>query len=420
MKHFKIKKNKHEQGMTLVEVLVSVALTSVLGLGVAIFVSQQNQTLKELQYSMNMRIIAKKIEGAAGRPDVIKASAEQSNLKGNRLLRDCLGWITEGDTAKRNTAKPKKCTVTDPKNQVAIELIIPYNKKKGKINRKILERNTIAGTKEKPVRYSLSGTPHCDEKYHTITGSCQIEVKAFFWATCAADVSRVSKRIETGSQLPQQDQACNVAQAINIRYQVEHKYFDAFQNGKNLYIDKKLPSIPYDKVFYSDGKNKMSGFGAITVPTSLIPYEHNYGFECKENYTLVGIKDGQPECKCLYPFKESNGACVVDEQLCAPGERYRGTDAEGHIVCIPVFCQVMNLQKTLPNSGGTATGVDCGSGGWIEQIEISPSVANDFSKPSCVAEPCRFGKNGGGCEVDVACAGKVRCCFETTPPKVPE
>ena len=109
VKHF-----SKESGITLPDLLVGTAIASMVG-GLSItFLSQQTKTVNKITYASKMRVVAKQIEAAAGRPDVLAASATLSSMRGNFELRNCIGTSNTG-----KNKKPKlPCTITNPKDQI--------------------------------------------------------------------------------------------------------------------------------------------------------------------------------------------------------------------------------------------------------------------------------------------------------------
>lgn len=389
-------------GITLVELAVSMAITSVLAIGVAAFLNQQNHNINDMRHSMRMKIIAKDLEYAASLPQAIYTSAVHSQEPGNQELLACLA----APNAPGSGGKPlttSTCTATDPSNQREFALILPVNISLPPSEfKKLLEKQTVAGTDSFPVHYSLDGRRHCAKRNEPGgQGKCQLEARAFFWATCAPDLASIQTTITSGSNLPSTASSCPEAETINIRVQVRHAF-----NPANNITTRQLPAVPRDEVFFDKGSH--TTHGAISTPVRLVPMNLSLGLTCPKNETVTGVRDGDAVCECLFPFEVvtsgATSSCEAKNEICQPWERYRGTNNKGEIICKPVKCDPIS----------TSLNASCGNGGWVERIELTrPSGLSHAENPVCMAEACRFGPKGGGCDSEVTCYGKTRCCYET-------
>src|SRR5690349_2158019 len=111
-----------QAGLSLTELLVSVALASSIGLILTTVFSNQSSTISDLRGRYDLQTIAQRVEQAASRPDVIVTSADyydsmpsQSYKDAHKKLYDCIS-PTSGT----------ECIATDPKNQVGILLVLPF------------------------------------------------------------------------------------------------------------------------------------------------------------------------------------------------------------------------------------------------------------------------------------------------------
>lgn len=397
-----LKKNKASTGVTLVEVMIAIALTGIITMGIAAYLSQQGQTVKKIESTLRLNSIALVVQRALRDPSVIRNSADLSSQTGNLALRNCIAPLTQ-------FVSPTLCTATNPRSQVAFELILPL---KGASSPSAIEKSTIAGTDVRPALYKILTGEQCSRL--SATEDCNVKVRAFFWATCApegVDPANTQKLKSTPS-------ACSAAQTIHLRYRVSYEP----KVPKTGILTLNLVSVPDDRVFWEDrGHTVMSTFGAITIPVNTIPIPGKVPLQCPTNSTMVSVKDGVPKCECLFPFKPAPGcvsgetcACIDIGRQCLPTERYRGVDLNtGEIQCCPVFCQEGVLADSSQGSAG------CGPGGWIETITpVLPALRFPQLKSlprssSCMAaNECFMGKWGGTCSTDVICKDRYKCCYE--------
>jgi len=385
---------RRESGLSLLELMISLGLMSVLVLGVATFLSNQQVTVNQLRHVLLMHQMAKTMEEAAGRPDVISFSAFHSILPGNVALRQCITANTPGSAP----AVGVTCTATDPLHPQPFALILPYGELVGAgqasdtSDEAMLQKHTVAGTFDVPVSYSLEGKKDCLQA-DPPDPSCQLRAYAYFWASCPPNFSSVSSSGAAGLAPPSLPTSCAVADTIHILYQLVH---DPTTIPMGRHAGQLLPSIPPDSVFYIDiPAQTKSTLTAISTPVSLLPLERQQSFQCPVNYSLVQVENGQPVCKCLYPFEEfkSNfgSTCIASTQTCGINQRYQGTDEKGNIICLPITC------NTISDLNAT-----CGVGGWIQKISYT----------GCSAQTCQFQKNGGGCSSQISCTGSITCCYD--------
>ncbi len=353
-------------------------MTVFLGFGVATLLRSQQTTVSRLKDAASMYQIAKRLEEAAGRPDVLIFSALHGKTAGSKELQKCLG---QGNGAP--------CTLVQASKQKGLELILPVATSDAG-NSAQRDKNTIAGTQDFPVSYTLDGQK-CSNTAQP-SAACVLKAYAYFWASCPADLRQVPTFTGGSGGFSGE---CAQADAIHVRIHVVYEPTGAPSHLSGY----QLPSVPADAVFYTNVASKtMSATGAISTSTSLIPLPASTSFVCPVNYILTQVADGKPTCACLYPFEELKSAfttiCISHEQKCGFNTRYRGTDAKGNIICQPITCTVQNL------------GSSCGIGGWIQKVSYT----------GCAPDTCVFGQDGGGCSTQITCTGSVVCCYDTSAP----
>ena len=369
-------------GFSFLELLIGLSMMGFFGMVIATFLRGQLVTISRLKSSMVMAQIAKNLEEAAGRTDVLAFSVGQSKIAGNIALKNCLGIVSGAS-----------CQTLEATKQVGFQLIIPFHSSIESAS-SLLEKSTIAGTSEFPVTYTLDGTKCTSATQNT--AACVIQTYAYFWASCPAALSvaapptsaSTGRSVATGSFSAQ----CPQADAIHVRIRVVHT-----PSGGTQQDSYQLPSIPADAVFYTDVTNRiMSATGAIsTSVSSFLSASSATTFSCPINYTLTQVVNGKPKCECMYPFEELETdfitLCTNNVQTCAFNERYRGTDANGTIICVPITCTQQNW--------GTA----CSLGGWIQKVIFN----------GCTTGMCRLSPEGGGCSNQITCTGSIVCCYDT-------
>jgi type II secretory pathway pseudopilin PulG len=406
-----MKKECTQKGITLVELMISLGILSVLTLGIGTFITNQQKVAESLKYAVQMRSIAHRIEQSISKPETLRSSATWSNYTGNLKLKGCISSRTKGTALLEDVSR---CTTTNPKEQQDFELITPLGNVTESIKKKVLHEKTLAGSSKNPARYRLRDGTKCSDKNTTATGDCQLEARSYFWATCPPKSSFLDLEKTTNSTIGFTPTNCPTAQTIHVRYQLIHNFHGSknSKTGKILDIDRQIPSIPSDEIFWEDSSKKnMSSFSAISIAVSTIPRENDvFNYSCPPNYTITGIVDGAPTCECLYPYHEVGEIkkiCIAHEEKCGPSERYRGTDVNGKIVCQPVSCT-----DNIPLENG------CGEGGWIEGI--SPLLQETKFDPAwrnaCWSTLCNIAKDGGACDREsrVECFMRIRCCYETS------
>lgn len=435
---------KKRAGVTLVELMVALGITTILGVGIAGFITTQQETANQMKYAMNMRAIANQIEAAVQNPLNITTSAMFSSLPGNQLLRGCIMFpvrigpgmvVPTGATPLIDPASGAtvgysygKCTAaaTDPQHQVPIELFLASTPSGAltptAIDPKILASNRLTGTSDRPVFYRLKDGVMCLNQ-NKVTGQCQVEARAYFWATCPANDDFLNTAPNGAAAPPSfAPRECLTADAVHIRFQITH-HFTESRSAKGLVtkVTRQIPAIPSDELFFTDSTHAaMSTLGATTISVKQLPTEQYYQFSCPQNFTMTRVNVGaakQVECECLYPFQLTRldygrEICTLSTSRCRPNQRYCGTDLRGN-----PLCQDLDCTQTLrvPESQG------CGPGGWIR--DFSYSIPHD--KPggqtynnACLAQDmCYIWKNGGTCqkEVKVKCSKVIQCCYQKGP-----
>ena len=467
---------KKDSGMTLVEVMVGLAMSTTVGVIAAVILSQQKKTAQTLGHEMNIRNIANQLNIAISDPNIIVASAKYGSSNGNDELRDCITYpvrvsnkIKASDLGASVVLKKSSyqlinygaCfpTATDPEKQLAFDLILPrganstlYEKKTNKENFNIQE-NRIAGG-ESPVYYNLKNGTVCPEVRGAPTAECPIEVRAYFWATCPSKSpygeataggtldssgkeflmyeggkSQENKGatgqidLDIGKMTPK---SCLTAATIHVRFRIVHRFQETKDKPGSL-TNRKLPSVPRDDLFYADttatssSSWKMSSFGAVSTSVKLLAQLDRPPMRCPHaNFTMTSIKDGKPVCECLYPFRLKaiggvlDAACVASDERCAENERYVGTNVKGEVCCRPIKCGWREI------TGAQSAG--CKRGEWMRAVKFFdkrniPKAGKDSRKSACFADnQCVVDKSGGMCkkQVRIKCWRKVYCCSETS------
>jgi hypothetical protein len=415
--------------------MMTTAIVGVVALAAATYMSQQQRTVKDVESHLRIVDIANKIQQTITNPTILRNSADLGSAPGNIQLRNCLA------TTASALANGTSCTATDPQHQVTFDLILPI-RPPTIVNIASIESNTKAGENSKPALYKILDGTQCPRSA-TSDPQCNLRVKAYFWATCPADLtflgptqtetpgrrgrpSLVTNSTSTPTFAPT---VCSRAQTINVRYQVTFSQNATTGAGTTLH---NIPNVPDDKLFWTDpSRNTTTTFGAVTLPVSLFPGPSVSPIACPTNSSLIGVVDGVPKCACMFPFKPAPGcvagqtcACIDIDRHCAPDERYRGIDLNGNIICCPVYCQTV----VVTSSSSTPKG--CRTGGWIESIkEIWPTTSVSRTvmqngvpvttnittayKGSCMSDSeCSLGKWGGSCSTNVICKESYNCCYE--------
>ncbi len=442
--------------------MTSLAVAGIIGLVAATFLSRQLETTEELKATMVMHGIAKSIETAIARPEIIRASALYSTNayvsrstdkklqnNGNQDLLNCI--------RKPTAENQPTCTSTDPGNPVSFDLIRPIGNDLtanaiAKLTYDAITKNTLAGG-EFPLLYSLDGFKDCflggakldqEEKIKQIASRipldpfCQFAVTTSFWATCPADNldallpptkigsitpcergydgfsfcgsstpgvtsgTFTSDSALFGPFIPKRAPKCPIADSINIIYQIRH----VPSLGHINKFSKTLAPIPANQAF-----NANPGFGAISVAVSAIGAITDKELACPPNQSISSILNGQAICQCLPPFHydppDSNNCVIAEAKLCGATERYRGLNEKGNVICKPVSCEYMSM-----NDG-------CRMGGWIEQLISYYDHPYSPLTSGCRVSNCWVGKYGGECNAQVVCEGFIRCCYEIDTSLVP-
>lgn len=402
-----------EKGFTLTEILVSLAITSVITLMIGFFMTRQSRQADFLRYRLNMQTIYTKVEKSVTSPSILSNSA----LYNNSELFNCLN---------KDSVDP--CTTTNPESQVGLFL---YNFPKTvlteiqeseaeDINFSDLEKYLITGNYDNPALYDLKTGVLCTSE-HEKRHNCQYEVRAFFWATCPSndsylDEKDVGRSPDLGKAvhgrfsisdiaLPQE---CDQAQSVHLRFQVKHNA------TLGPAIPFRIASMPKDSVFGDyETSSVHSSFGAVTTVVKKLPPITMRSFTCENNEYLIKITKGSPTCVCLYPFqKQIDGSCqIATGERCPMGQRYRGNDATaGAMVCQDVYCENVEMSK------------GCGKGGWIEGIKNNfwadyeaLNYGPQLNSCGVMTDICDIREPNDSCNVDILCNQTVKCCYETEP-----
>jgi len=424
------KSKKKAGGLTLIELMMGMAITAMIGLGISTYLSYQQATVKQIESNLRMTTIARQVERAISNVKVLTFSVQNSNQPGNNALFNCIR------TTQSAIQAGTSCTTTNAQAQQSFDLILPIYSP-GPFSAAQLDQNTIAGhdfnIAKGPSHYQLADGVHCSRLLNVLPATCNISVRAFFWATCPPGSGASSGQ---ASFAPSQ---CPAAQSIHLHYQVS--YTPSGAAGSTGTFVLKMDNVPDDRVFYANGVNgKPSTSGAMTLAVNAFPVlAVPAPTACPTNATATSVVNGEPICTCMYPFQPvagcipgvtaKNCACTDNKRTCSPDTRYRGIDLSGNIICCPVYCEQLNIDPLNPMTG-------CKQGGWVESIEVPqqtppmswtqlfqywmqfgtlppPSLPPDL-KCSASTE-CKIGKWGGTCQMPVTCNEAVKCCYDYVP-----
>lgn len=406
-----------EKAFTLVEILVSLAITSILSLLIGFFMTRQSRQADFLGYRLNMQMVYDKVEQAITSRTILS----YSSVVNNEELFNCLN---------RNSLEP--CTVTDPGSQKELYLYdFPasvreaLNEEGENATISNISSYQVTGSQDNPAKYSYKTSALCTSETPKAS-HCQFEVRAFFWATCDTsdeylglkDEEQISSSYPTNeTALPRE---CDEASTVHIRFQVKHN-----RPADAPLLPFEIASIPKDEIFgdYTRSSGHLTE-GAISIPVRTIPPVNFRSFErnavgtflCGKNEYVTRIEEGSPVCECLYPFSvQEDGSCAIQGGgRCGWGERYRGNDeSTGEPICRKIYCENVSVAR------------GCAHGGWIEGIrnnfwftdETSSSLLTEFNACGVVTDQCAIEEPNESCSVDVLCNQTLTCCYETEPEK---
>jgi len=399
--------SKKENGFTLIEMMIATAVASIIGLGIAIYLSQQQRTVKQIESNLRMNHIARQVQRGLGDVKTLLYSAQNSSAPGNQALATCI----------QATASNNWCKATDPSKPQSFDLIFPVN---GNASPAQLDANTLAGhdigVGPGPSYYQLMNGTHCS-RIGSMSPHCNVLVRAFFWATCPppAGASQGTPGFTQSS--------CPRAETLHFLYQVSYSP----KSGAAGTFDLKVSNIPDDKAFYANGTSgTLSTRGAITISASAFPYTPAAPIVCPKNSTVTGVVNGVAQCACMYPYKQidpfckagvnaTSCACTDIQKQCATDERYRGmcpatgggNCSPGDIICCQVFTQ------WVPATVG------CQQGGRVETVKLVPVDASTSQDACTAASECKIGKWGGTCQVTVNCNEMQLCVYDFVPAGAP-
>lgn len=375
---------KSQKGITLVELMVALGILSMVSAIGFTYYNTTRNNLREVQFAQVMRTIAKDLEQLAQNPSAIAFSARRGSA-GNLNLANCIERNPIQSTielqrqiARDPDAPTTVCDSVDPNRQVPFDLYVPP---KDPDNFQAERRRVSGGGNTPEVWYDVNGKRGCLRS----NPKCVIRARTYFWANCPRRANEIRTEIQAqGDFLVPLDNTCLRAQSVNIRYQVSHVPSDSENDGGKKQFRRTMPSIPRDEGFWQVGnpgvdRHNPNHSYAIDV-AQLGRYADEIG-ECKENETLIEVRDSQPICRCLPPFRALGGlagACTLDNHQCGPDERYIG-------VCFRATCNAPNGQEVV-NQGDplcqpvncqtrTVQGFEftCGANGWLSEIRSNPS-----------------------------------------------
>ncbi len=381
-----------EKAFTLVEILVSLAITSVLSLLIGFFMTRQSRQADFLTYRLNMQTVYDRVEQAVTSRTVLSYSSLF-----NKDLFNCLNRSSSDPCTATNSESPTPLVLYDFPDSIRKALLIQGEA----ISISDPDRYQVTGSNYS-YKTSALCTSQTPDKSH-----CQYEVKADFWATCGTTDEYLGDKDSPGSTtsyslgeaIPGE---CDQAKTIHIRFQVRHNRPEG-----SPFLPFQIESMPKDDAFKES---------AITIPVGSIPpasfrsFEKNTDgtFLCGKNEYLTSIVNGSPVCECLYPFTlQEDGSCKISSGgSCLEGERYRGNDKDGKPICQEVYCENVSIAR------------GCAFGGWIEGIRNNFwSFTQRTNENACavVTDQCDIQEPNESCSVEVLCDQNIICCYETEP-----
>lgn len=450
---------RKSSAVTLVEVMISLGLSSFLAVGVSVFLSRHSHFFDDIKAHQQMRVIARQIEQTLQDPNLLAASTRNAYPIAGPFP---AAVIADGNMALKNCIDGTGCIETNPERQKTFNLVIPFRVGEDPTDPVIAARHLLAGD-GRNVQYRLRDGIRCTPS----DVACDLTATAYFWASCPpVDQSTTLLNDSSGSAASSSTSAspiptnCPRAQTINVRFQIVYRPFDARRK-------MTVQNYPTDEVFWNGTSTTPFGANSIaassipqefysTTPSAFSPFIAPPSAQCPiANETLVSIENGQPICKCLFPFKPvpSTGtptACIQPSPCSDPKTRYRGVDAAGDPICKPVCCQ--NVRTSWPSDGAGMTRIlghlgipipdlswvpiirsvvqlpsggetGCKRGGWIQSItpienKYEPIQMTSDLNSSCVASNCY--------EIPVIhllvcpanpviCEEKIECCYEYEP-----
>lgn len=434
----KIKRKNSQSGYSIVELMISLGIlgvASVIGFGTYI---RAKKSVDDITVVNAMRKIAGDVEVTARQASSLAFSAWSG--RNPELLNCVYTWSEANGNLSRDKAFDKReirkdkdptlCTKTDPEKQEGVHLYkVPGDWKNAN-----MQRLRIAGTPSEPVWYTISGQKDCNPV--SDPARCKIRAVAWMWATCSTDSNIIRQNQAGTSGSSSFRNSCYRARTVHIRYQIRYvENFSIFsRNAKkcNPY-PYRFHAIPNDRTFWGEScgikvqNSEIKGFHreshsskhSFAVTVSGIGRYADRLQSCPKNYTLLGIKDSEPQCVCMAPYSELqtglSKTCILDNHRCKANQRYLGTDLDGSPICQDIHC----FYKTIDMSQGKPLDFSCTQddsgrtrkGGWINEITAE-------------------NKNGGNCECAntqeapdmeimgwsygclLQCSFTVRCCFE--------
>jgi prepilin-type N-terminal cleavage/methylation domain-containing protein len=406
-------------GFTIVELMVTLGISSVIALIVIGIFTQSKRAIEDLTTIAQMKAVAATVQSALENREIIlfNASLAKTNFDGVSDLINCFWDPNVKNEINSSNAGP--CSATDPQKPIELELFQPSintslkqitgELSQAKLDKKNFdrERQRIAGTKDHPAWYTRDGLRNCDPNDSKDGFKCVFKVISHFWASCPEDVVDYEQNLSTKKGLPlPTPSACNRADSIHFRYQVSHVPWQA--TGKTGQRVKTLPPIPEIDL------QKNPGALAVTVNTSTFAHPWELISNCLPNFTLTDIVDGKTNCQCLLPFQENKAdkTCKLSKNTCPPNSRYKGTTLAGKPDCRPLRCdppivQQISIQDKQPFN---SLNFVCARPKWISKIKARSPSANcqcvkQYAYADREAQTWQYGCN-------FACAFEVTCCWE--------
>ncbi|MFK7824048.1 MAG: type II secretion system protein [Oligoflexales bacterium] len=401
--------NKNNQkGITLVELMVSIGVLSIVTTLGFTYYNQSRKNLREIQFLQVMRTIAKRLDKVSQNPEAIAFSAAQAS---NRELANCV-WTRElgsDNDYRLNKIRGSDtnltfCDAIDPEKQVEFDLYVPPKD----LDNYNAERRRISGGKNE-LWYDITGKRGCNSR----DPKCIINVKTYFWATCPRGANQIREGVQSDSYTIPLAANCHRAQTINVRYQVTHVH-KKDQRGKTKFR-RQLPNIPRDDTFWLNGQastDEHSTDHATPIDVAQLGRYSDYIGNCPKNQTLIFIKDSNPNCKCLPPYRQApsalgDGPCILENHQCGPDERYMGTTIQGDKICQPVLC----WDKSV-----TGFDFNCKPNGWLTEVRGDPSYDADGDFGNCTCTTTNQVANEDILSFEETCRLEckfiIKCCKE--------
>lgn len=347
----------HSQGLSLIEMLISLSILSVISLGVASLLTDTSKVIKNTEITDVRDQIARDIESAMQKYNLVKMSAGLTGKStpdvvptdpGNLALANCL--------SDHDKSRPNKCDASKGRQR-----FVMYSKTRG-------GKVPIAGSSDNnAVYYSKNGAP-CSQV------NCRyFRADAYFTPTCIASTAVGAARSTA--------QTCSQARSVTLQYQVVPL--------KRLPGTERTLSNRPETLEESSIEHKVSGILSNQICPSMAKMT---------GYTT----DGKIVCECVNGTKKvansPNNEFIQCQAVprCKAGEVWLGFGNDGMPVCASTESHCEDKKRTAASNSAF-----CENGGWVDKINLG----------RCVSNGGEGGKKGEEVEVDCPDA-RVSCCYE--------